>query len=116
MNKQLYENAMSYYKEVGSLLNDDRKYVDKIEKKGELEQIETDVQKYVYEMEYKLYFKPRVFEDKSERHIQKVLRNHFGSWFALLEGGSRNITVESSNGEESIVKIRYVADNPVFED
>lgn len=116
MNKQSYENAMSYYKEVGSLLNDDRKYVDKIERKGELEQIETDVQKYVYEMEYKLYFKPRVFEDESERYIQEVLRNHFGSWFALLDGGSRNITVESANEEESIVKIRYITDNSIFED
>lgn len=106
---------MSYYKQVGSLLNDDRKYVDKMERKGELEPVETDVDKHVYEMEYRLYFKPQVFEDRSERYVQKVLQNHFGSWFALLDGGSRNISVESFDEEKCIVKIRHVRDRSVFD-
>lgn len=108
---------MTYYKEVGSLLKDDRKYVDKIEKTGELEKIETevDVGKHVYEIEYKLHLTPQAFENKSRSYVQKALRNHFGSWFALLNGGSRNIQIDRFNEDSCIAKIRYVGDAQIFD-
>ena len=116
MNKKAYQNSQDYFKEVFEKLNKDRKYVSEARKVHGLEKVESDIntEMYVYEITCKIDLVNDNIRDMSKIEIERRFKNHFGDWFAMLEGGSRNIKVNSVEDNQCRVKIRYISENKIF--
>jgi hypothetical protein len=110
MDEKVHQEAQEYFSDVGRLLNDDRKYVKEAERIGSMKKVEQDMNTEFrcYEIKYRIQTRDN-FDFNNRDHIKKVFENHFGSWFALLDGGSSTIPVESVKDNEFIIKVRYVS-------
>jgi hypothetical protein len=112
MNEKVDMNVQQYFTNVDQLLNDDKKYVKNAERVDSISEVSQniDTQFNCYEVKYQLQMNNN-FTFKNKDEIQKVLENHLGSLFALLDGGSITIPIESMHNDELIIKVRYAAKN-----